>query len=78
MGSIRQSVGQGRRQGLIALRDLLAEQIEEAEEPRQVSELAVQLRIVLRELDAVPSVSEVPDMEDALAARRAAKQAADG
>jgi len=57
-----------RRQGLEALRGVLARSIEDAE-PREVAALARQLALVLKELDELPAEKGASTFDD-LASRR--------
>ena len=65
-------VGSGdRRRGLVALRDVLAVSIAEAE-PDKRAPLARQLALVLKEIDELPAVRGASSL-DQLASRRAAR-----
>ncbi len=61
------------RKGLEALRDFLAERLENAE-PKSVAPIAKQLADVMKELDSLPGeeASQVDDLAERRAARRAA------
>lgn len=61
-----------RRAGLVALRDRLARELEDAD--RDVASLARQLQSVLREIDELPSLQQESTLDD-LANRRSARRA---
>lgn len=68
-----------RRAILEALRDKLAEAIDEGPEPKDLAALSLRLEKVTADLDALPTPVPVDQTwETRLAARRAAKQTASG
>lgn len=77
--SVREAVEAGdRRVVLETLVESVASALDAAE-PGELPALSRELRLLLKELAARPRSERLMDsMEDALAARRAAKQAADG
>lgn len=75
---LKAAVQQGRRATLVALRDALAEAIDEKPEPRDLAALSLRLEKVVAELDGLPDEAGKGSVSDALAARRKAKQAASG
>jgi len=76
--SLAADVADGRRPGLVALRDRLAASIDGTADVRSLAALADKLMAVMRELDSLPAVEEVTPVDEvaaARAARRAASQA---
>lgn len=68
------AVKKSTREGLVALRDVLAETITQAE-PRETAALARQLQAVMAALDALPVAEKVNPVDD-LKARRAKRRGA--
>lgn len=77
--SVLESVRLGdRRAALEAVAVVLAAALDEGGEELRVEALSRELRIVLKELEGLGSVGVSVGLEDALAARRKAREAADG
>lgn len=78
--TLRQVVAEGdRRASLEALRDTIAATIDAGVEPKDLAALVRRLEVILVELDQIsPTVGSVTGIDDALAARRRAKDAAAG
>lgn len=74
--TLSDAVGKGRREGLVALRDLLAAQMDSSGDVRSLAALAKQLTDVLRELDSIPTGAEVTPVDEVAAARAARRAAA--
>lgn len=76
--SVLEAVASGSRRGVLeAQLEVLARGLDEA--PAEVKAgLSRELRLVLKEIEGIPKGADAPNLEDALAARRKAKQAANG
>lgn len=69
--SVQDEVGKGRLQGLIALRDYLAEELDEG--VKQPAQVAKELRGVLAEIESLSKPKKKASVVDELAKRRRAK-----
>ena len=74
MAGLAEAVAQGRLQGLLALRDVLAAQVL-ASKPKETAALARQLRDVLRDIDELQRSQRKGSRVDELASKRASRVA---
>lgn len=73
--SLSDAVARDRVSGLIALRDLLAREIEDCESKRDLASLSLRLVDVLEQLDELHRPDEGVSPLDEIAARRRARSA---
>lgn len=74
---LAESVAAGRREGLEAVRDRLADELESAS-GRDVASIARELRMTLADLDKLPDSREESAVDDLAARRRARRSHAAG
>lgn len=78
-GSLLGAVRSGdRRVSLVALRDRIASVIDAGVDPRELAALSLRLERILEELGSASERAGEESLEDALTARRRAKEAAQG